>query len=236
MRRFTEAPKEREARRDGASGAAGSGAGARGKARRTLGTTVRSLRVSATHGFLLLEAVVALAIIGIVAVGVLASTAAQVRTADKASVLAVARTLAEDRTTAFRLLGYEELRDPPDSLMGGAFRPPFDEYSWSATIRETEGEYDLFTLDVVTTGRGEVFPVQTLLHRPRPQIVAGVTAAGRGGAVQGGAGGRGGRGGNVTDAPPGRGGGGAGLPGGGGRGGRGAAGRGGGRGAGGGGE
>ncbi|MEX1258843.1 MAG: type II secretion system protein [Gemmatimonadota bacterium] len=233
MRRFTEAPKEREARRDGASGAAGSGAGAHGKARRAAGTTIRSFRASATHGFLLLEAVVALAIIGIVAVGVLASTAAQVRTAGKASVLAVARTLAEDRTTAFRFLGYEELRDPPDSLMGGAFPAPFDEYSWSAAIHETEGEYDLFTLDVVTTGRGEVFPVQTLLHRPRPQIVAGSAAAGRGGAGQGGAGGRGGRGGNVTDAPPGRGGGGAGLPAGGGRGG---AGRGGGQGGGRGGE
>jgi len=162
-------------------------------------------RPSRTEGFLLLEAVVALAIIGIVAVGVLASTAAQVRTADKASVLAVARSLAEDRATAFRFLGYEELRDPPDSLLGGAFPPPFDEFSWSASVQETEGEYDLFTLDLVMTGRGEVYPIQTLLHRPRPQIA---TAS----ALGAGAGGAGGRGGTVTDAPAGRGGGAVDVP------------------------
>lgn len=119
-------------------------------------------------GFLLLEAVIALAIIGIVAVGVLAATASQVRSADKAGVLMVARALTEDRVTGFRLLGFEELQSPPDSLLGGVFPPPFDEFSWTASLRPTEGEYDLFTLDVVTMGRGEILPITTLLHRPRP--------------------------------------------------------------------
>jgi type II secretory pathway pseudopilin PulG len=141
----------------------GSGAGGAPDPRRVRGPQVR--------GFALLEAVIALAIIGVVAVGVLASTAGQVRSADKAGGLVVARALAEDRTTAFRLLGYEELRRPADSLLAGRFSPPFDEYSWTARVVETEGENDLFTIDVVTEGRGERFPIQTLLHRPRPQIL-----------------------------------------------------------------
>lgn len=124
-------------------------------------------------GFVLLEAVIALAIIGVVAVGVLAATASQVRTADKAGVLVVARALAEDRITAFRILGFEELQDPPDSLLAGTFPPPFDAFAWTASVVPTEGEHDLFTLEIVTRGRGESLPLTTLLHRPRPLYLAG---------------------------------------------------------------
>jgi type II secretory pathway pseudopilin PulG len=66
-------------------------------------------------GFVLLEAVVALAIIGLVAVALLSTTSAQLRTASKAGVLLTARSLAEDRIAAIRFLNHDDLADLPDS-------------------------------------------------------------------------------------------------------------------------
>lgn len=143
------------------------------------------------RGFLLLEALIGLAIIGLVAIALLATTSLQVRTADKASVLLVASALAQDRMAAVHLLDYDGLKDPPDSLLAGVFPAPFEEYSWTAQVEPSEGEYDLFAIRVEVKGRGEVFPSETLLHRPQP--VLGAT----GGQGQGGQVGPGGRGGNA---------------------------------------
>ena len=62
-------------------------------------------------GFVLMEAVVALAIIGLVSIALLATTASQVRTADKASLLLTARTLADERMATLRMLSYDQLLD-----------------------------------------------------------------------------------------------------------------------------
>lgn len=117
------------------------------------------------RGFLLLEALVALAIVGIVAVALLGATGGQVRAADRGAGLLVASALAQDRATGFRIMDHDELRRPPDSLMAGTFPDPFDAFEWTATVEPVEGEYDLFALEVVVTGRGVRFPLQTLLHR-----------------------------------------------------------------------
>src|SRR5512145_2218838 len=85
-------------------------------------------------GFLLLEALIGLAIIGLVGIGLLAATAAQVRTADKAAVLLVASALAQDRLVSLQVLDQEALRDPPDSLLAGGFPAPFDEFTWQAQV------------------------------------------------------------------------------------------------------
>ncbi|MGH7503330.1 MAG: type II secretion system protein [Longimicrobiales bacterium] len=121
-------------------------------------------------GFVLMEAVVALAIIGLVTIGLLSATAAQVRTASKAKVLLTARALAEDRLSALQLLDYTSLEDLPDSLASGTFPPPFASYSWSARVELMEDEYDLFGAEVVVTGAGEAFPLRTMIHVPRPLI------------------------------------------------------------------
>jgi type II secretory pathway pseudopilin PulG len=180
-------------------------------------------------GFLLLEALIGLAIIGLVAIALLAATASQIRTSDKAAVLLVAGALAQDRLVSIQLLDQEALQDPPDSLLAGTFPAPFDEFTWNAEVVEAEGEYDLFAVRLEVQGRGEVFPLETLLHRP-PILVS---TLGRGGVQDGqgagGGGGRGGRGG--VGRGGGRGGDGQGFAPGGGRGGgpaRGAGGRGGG--------
>jgi type II secretory pathway pseudopilin PulG len=156
----------------------------------------------ARRGFVLLEAVVALAIIGMVAVALLSTTSSQLRTASKAGVLLTARSLAEDRIAAIRFLNYDDLSDLPDSLADGRFPPPFDEFAWTAVVEEMEDEYDLFGAEVVVTGRGETFPLRTLVHTARPVLTGGAA----GGQTTGAAG----RGGAVSDVAPGRGGGGRG--------------------------
>ncbi len=119
-------------------------------------------------GFVLLEAVIALAILSIVIVSLLAAAGGQLRTAGDATARVTAQALAEDRLTAFRLLDYEGLRAPPDSLRAGAFPAPFREWSWETTVREEI--YDLFRVDVVIRGPGTEFPIETSIHRARPII------------------------------------------------------------------
>src|SRR5688572_1138961 len=119
-------------------------------------------------GFVLFEAVVALAIISLVAVALLGTTGAQIRTADKGTTMAVARTLAEDRLSAVRLLDYRNVKDIPDSLEEGEFAEPFDEYRWTITSTEVENEIDLFEIQVVVEGRGQRFPLTSLLYSAQP--------------------------------------------------------------------
>lgn len=148
----------------------------------------------ARAGFVLLEAVVALAIIGLFAIALLSTTSTQLLTASKANTLLVARSLADDRLAALRLLDYDDLGDVPDSLLEGTFPPPFEEYSWTAQVEEMEDEYDLFGVQVVVAGRGESFPIRTLIHSPSPNVAVDGQGGVTGGAA--GFGGRGGRGGN----------------------------------------
>jgi hypothetical protein len=149
-------------------------------------------------GFVLMEAVLALAILSLFSVALIAAVGAQVRTADKAGVLLTARPLAEDRITAIRLLDYPQLLRLPDSLRAGTFPAPFEDFSWTASVEPVEGEFDLFAIEVVVEGFGEAFPLATMVHRRQPLLEAAAGAPGGGvpgGAGPGGAGGPGGPGG-----------------------------------------
>jgi type II secretory pathway pseudopilin PulG len=116
-------------------------------------------------GFLLLEALIALAIIGVVAIALLAATSSQIQASGKGNALLVASALAQDRLAAIQMLDGDELRDPPDSLATGTFPPPFDEFSWATTVESADNEYELFAVRIVVDGRGESFGMETLLHR-----------------------------------------------------------------------
>lgn len=117
------------------------------------------------QGFVLLEAVVALTIIALFAIALLSTVGAQVRAADRANVLLVARALAEDRLVALQLLDYNQLEDVPDSLVAGEFGPPFQDYSWTAQVTEVAEEQDLFKAEVTVAAFGYAYPMHTLLHR-----------------------------------------------------------------------
>ena len=182
-------------------------------------------------GFVLLEAVAALTIIALFAVALLGAVGAQVRVADKANGMMVARALAEDRLAALRVLDYDGLKDVPDSLQSGVFPSPFETYGWTARVEPVEDEYDLFAVEVVVQSQNDVFPISTMLHRPNPLNLPQAAQGGRGGdGGRGGQAGRGGRGGRGSDGGRAGRGGRGGDQGGVGRGGRGGGGRGGARG------
>ncbi len=143
-------------------------------------------------GILLLEALIGLAIIGMVSISLLAATGTQVRSADKADVLLTAAALAQDRQAAIQFLDTEQFTRPPDSLLAGTFPAPFDEFTWTAEVAEMDGEYDLFVVSITVTGRGEWFPLETLVHRPP------LTAQPAAGDSRGAGGGRGESGGRGT--------------------------------------
>lgn len=117
---------------------------------------------------MLLEAVVALTILGTVIVAVLATVGAQVRAADRARTLLVARSLAEERLTAIQLLDRYDLVALPDSLAAGRFDMPFEAYSWMITVEPVADAYELFAVEVVVEAAGAAFPLRTLLHHPAP--------------------------------------------------------------------
>ena len=172
------------------------------------------MRTSSRTGFVLLEAVVALAIISLVSLSLLQARGQQIRVAAQARELLTAQALAEDRLAALRLLDYQNLAQPPDSIMAGVFPVPFEEFSWVTTVEVLEDEYDLFGVDVVVTGPAERFPLGTLVHRPRAILGGGGGEQGLDGAGGVNRGGRGDRAGGDR-----RGGGGGDRAGGGGRGG-----------------
>jgi type II secretory pathway pseudopilin PulG len=133
-------------------------------------------------GFVLMEAIVAMAIIGMIAIGVLGASMMQVRTADKAGLLLNAAALAEERLAVVRALSYDELTQLPDSLAAGRFPPPFEAYEWHAEAAPIDDEYDLFSIGVVVTVGDEAFPLHTLVHQPQPNIAAPGPAAAPSGA------------------------------------------------------
>jgi len=134
---------------------------------------------STRRGFVLLEAVVALMIISLFAVGLLTTVAAQVRTADRAAVLLTGRALAEDRFTALQLLDYESIKGIPDSLAAGVFPPPFEDYTWTAVVEPAGDEYDLFSTRIEVSAFGYSFVTQSMLHRPRPVVTTTTPANSR---------------------------------------------------------
>ena len=148
-----------------------------------------------SRGFVLLEAVVALAILGVASIVLLQVRAQQIRVATQARELLSAQALAEDRISTIRMLDYYLLSEAPDSLLEGVFPEPFQDFAWTAQITLMEEEYDLFGVEVEVLGPAERFPLRTLIHRPRPISAAGGGAeggaaqSGRGGATQGGRGG-----------------------------------------------
>src|SRR5262249_23125915 len=94
----------------------------------------------AAPGCVLMEAVVALAIISIFAIGLLSMVGAQVRAADRSKVLLLERALAEDRLMAVDMLDNEDMNDVPDSLAAGTFPEPFEDFTWSIKVDPVDDE------------------------------------------------------------------------------------------------
>jgi prepilin-type N-terminal cleavage/methylation domain-containing protein len=122
------------------------------------------------RGFSLLEAVVALAIVGLASVGALAAFSAELRTSDRARRALEANALAEERLAELRLLPRVELAPLTDSLRKGKFPQPFEEYRWEASAGSVRSRDDLFDLAVTVHWEGGAYAEATRAYRPRPQV------------------------------------------------------------------
>lgn len=118
------------------------------------------------RGFTLLEALVAVLIVGLAGVAALETVGAELRTASRARHTLHAAALAEYRLETLRVLPPGELRSLPDSLADGAFAPPLEGYRWAASAREVPGEPGLYDARVTVRWSGGSFPLETRLYRP----------------------------------------------------------------------
>jgi prepilin-type N-terminal cleavage/methylation domain-containing protein len=93
-------------------------------------------------GFTLFEAVVALTIVGLVAVATLAAVGTQLRTTDQAKHVTEASVLAEERLASAQVLSASDLQSLPAGMASGRFPAPFDAYTWRMTsvpVRDVGG-------------------------------------------------------------------------------------------------
>jgi type II secretory pathway pseudopilin PulG len=119
------------------------------------------------RGFLMLEAAVALLIIGLVAGAALDLRGSQLRAARRGPELVTATTLAQDRLAAVRLLEPEQLSRIPDSVANGRFRAPFADYRWRTSAARTREQQDnLYDIRVQVTWSDGAVVLATRLYAP----------------------------------------------------------------------
>lgn len=97
------------------------------------------------HGFVLVEAVVALLVVGLVAAAAVELLGADLRAARREPALLTASALAQDRMAGLLLLDDEALERLPDSLAAGRYPAPFTAYAWRSTVQRASDEklYDV---------------------------------------------------------------------------------------------
>lgn len=126
-------------------------------------------RADARPGFTLLEAAVALAMIGAVSVAALAAWTAEMRTTEAARQALPAAFLARQRLAALELAATSTAVGSaaiPDSVAHGQFAPPFESYAWSATITATHENPSLYDAMIDVTWDGGDFALRTRLYKP----------------------------------------------------------------------
>jgi len=126
---------------------------------------------SGQRGFSLLEALIALTIVGTSIVAGLAAFSAELRVAGQARSAVELATLAQEALAGFALIPGAHLRPLPDSLRQGRFEPPFEQYAWRRTARPVRGNPDLLDASVEVTGPDGHFSLATRLYRPLPRIL-----------------------------------------------------------------
>ena len=120
------------------------------------------------RGITLLEAVVAVAIVGMTSVAALESVGGEMRTAERARRAIEVEALATSRLEFMDLLTDRELLSLPDSVEKGKFAAPLDEYAWatsSSPVSEQPGVYDV---RVTVTWPGGSYTLRTYLYRTPP--------------------------------------------------------------------
>ena len=125
---------------------------------------MRANRNRQRTGFTMLEAIVALAIIGLVCVGVLGAYAAATRADVAAADRLPLASLAAERITAVDL-DPGSLQHLSDSLAYGTFGHPYETITWETEARRVEQTEGLFEVTVRVRDGNDVFTLVTRRYR-----------------------------------------------------------------------
>lgn len=117
-------------------------------------------------GFTLLEATVALAIVGLVAVGALEAFAVEARVARRTRDAGPAAAVASERLARLALVDPAGLQPLPDSLARGVVRTGERTYAWEARAQRVAGTPHLFEFRVEVQWESGTFALASRVYRP----------------------------------------------------------------------
>jgi type II secretory pathway pseudopilin PulG len=133
--------------------------------------STRGNRQRPRRGISLLEAVAAVAIVGMTSVAALSAAAADLRAAERARRALEAEALATARLDFMNLLYDSDLQALPDSVAKGTFDKPLDEYSWSATSTAYSDQAGVYDVRVTVRWADGAYTERTYLYR-RPAVIS----------------------------------------------------------------
>ncbi|MEP6999044.1 MAG: prepilin-type N-terminal cleavage/methylation domain-containing protein [bacterium] len=116
-------------------------------------------------GFTLLEAIVALAIVSIVSIGVLAAQGTALRAESIANVRLPLAALAQDRMTTVDLFD-GRLENLPDTIADGSFAPPLAAAQWHVRAAPVRSARGLWTVTVVVRNGTDSVLLTSRRYRP----------------------------------------------------------------------
>jgi len=123
------------------------------------------------RGVTLLEAVVALTIVGLAGVAALATVGTELRGAERGRRAIEAAALAEEQLSRVTLLPAGAFEPLPDSLRQGQFPGGLEAYRWEASARAVPDEPSTYEVTLTITWDDRGYTVSTRLYRPRPSAV-----------------------------------------------------------------
>src|ERR1700754_778686 len=106
------------------------------------------------RGVSLLEAVVAIAVVGMTAVSALESVGAGMRAAEKSRRAIEAEALATSRLEFMDFMSDKQLQSLPDSVQSGKWVAPLDEYSWKTTAAPLNDQAGVFDVRITVAWEG----------------------------------------------------------------------------------
>jgi Tfp pilus assembly protein PilV len=122
-------------------------------------------RPASRRGISLMEAVVAVAIVGMTSIGALEAVGGGMRTAERSRRAIEAEALATSRLQFMDLMSDQELRALPDSVAKGKFDKPLEEYAWTTTSAAYGDQAGVYDIRVTVTWPSGSYTLKTYEYR-----------------------------------------------------------------------
>lgn len=120
------------------------------------------------RGFTILEAAVAMGIVGMISIAALAAFSGDLRASQRAREVLPAAALAEERLSAIEVSDPRRLATLADSLAHGRFGEPFAAYEWRANVTPVRGERWLYDIQVRVRWESGEYVLARRRYRPPP--------------------------------------------------------------------